>query len=603
LNALLVKYYAMLCRENAQEHEDTSNHKPGAANTLNAKQTQKTEAAATPSFAIKANAADSCEALLDDSRRPKWYHTSQAATISGKGLEDTTKPTDVISSDLEIRPFIDKSAPNILALKTANGLDKLFVDSCWNSIKGYSTSNNNSSNFINVGTLGNTNKSATHMKAAQATKLQLPNQSTLASGSDRSSARGGAGSSSRKSSSRSARPNTSRDSARGTGGGGGNTSGRLVPVAGIPVGSARPSTTSGDHAGRGKNGNGDALTNDTRRQSNLAAVLSTAQVQQQQQAQQRLTTMMAVAAATDNAQKEIKAEKDASRQIAKLAKTTAHDIHFALLGNMDSLLHRQLNQGERDLLVEGLRIEGEEDFDRAHIFYSRAGMHSHEKHLSKIFLGCLSYKRKSFLSAIRYFSTAILMLEELRGHSENYEADSFRAHYNRAVTLINCGDDEEGVKDLEFAVNLKGDNILARQTYAVALRRIGKFESAISNTLKCKEVQLTAANEARNLAFLDDAAAAAQGAGGTAAAGAATGPPADEAAAGSLSHQRSSMLPVPLGSMTSINENDEDASVGAAGAGAGGNAAGAPPPSLIHHPSGLKRDMSTAKFTQLLTRE
>jgi hypothetical protein len=407
LNALLVKYYAMLCRENAQEHEDTSNHKPGAANTLNAKQTQKTEAAATPSFAIKANAADSCEALLDDSRRPKWYHTSQAATISGKGLEDTTKPTDVISSDLEIRPFIDKSAPNILALKTANGLDKLFVDSCWNSIKGYSTSNNNSSNFINVGTLGNTNKSATHMKAAQATKLQLPNQSTVASGSDRSSARGGAGSSSRKSSSRSARPNTSRDSARGTGGGGGNTSGRLVPVAGIPVGSARPSTTSGDHAGRGKHGNGDALTNDTRRQSNLAAVLSTAQVQQQQQAQQRLTTMMAVAAATDNAQKEIKAEKDASRQIAKLAKTTAHDIHFALLGNMDSLLHRQLNQGERDLLVEGLRIEGEEDFDRAHIFYSRAGMHSHEKHLSKIFLGCLSYKRKSFLSAIRYFSTAI----------------------------------------------------------------------------------------------------------------------------------------------------------------------------------------------------
>jgi hypothetical protein len=79
-------------------------------------------------FIKPAGLADTCEFLLDPSRRPKWY--------TAVGGADSTKSADVVSSDLEIRPFIDKSPPNMHALRTANGLDKVFVDQCWNSIKG-----------------------------------------------------------------------------------------------------------------------------------------------------------------------------------------------------------------------------------------------------------------------------------------------------------------------------------------------------------------------------------------------------------------------------------------------------------------------------------
>jgi tetratricopeptide (TPR) repeat protein len=361
------------------------------------------------------------------------------------------------------------------------------------------------------------------------------------------------------------------------------------PVVGATV---RPVTTAGEL--RCKTKSADVLKDTLGARKPSAALANISQ--------QRLTTLMAVAAANEDARKEIKAEKEASRQLAKLTKSTAHDLHFTLLGNMDSLLHRQLNQGERDLLVEGIRIEGEEDLDRAHVFYSRAGMHSHEPHLSKIFLGSLFYKKKNYLSAIKYFSSAILLLDELRGHSENYDNDSFRTHYNRGVTKINCGDDEEGVKDLEFAVNIKPDNAVARETYAIALRRIGKFDAAITNTLKFKEAQQNAANEARNQAFLDEAAnqaANVAGGHGSSSANLLMGQLSfngDEAGT-NIFPQKSG-----LGAMTSISENGEGATSSSLIPGHFGplnttnlmtGSPAHPAPSMF-----IKREASNAKFTQ-----
>ena len=41
-----------------------------------------------------------------------------------------------ISSDLEMRPFIDRVGPNLKISKTADGLDRKYMEQCWTTIKG-----------------------------------------------------------------------------------------------------------------------------------------------------------------------------------------------------------------------------------------------------------------------------------------------------------------------------------------------------------------------------------------------------------------------------------------------------------------------------------
>ena len=109
----------------------------------------------------------------------------------------------------------------------------------------------------------------------------------------------------------------------------------------------------------------------------------------------------------------------------------------------------------------GLRYQADEDWEKADIFFTRAGVHQapcyisgvlyislflsfitlqgpHSEdspHLAKLYLGISSFKQGKYLVAVNYFSSVVSLLLAMR-HETVQREDGFRAYYNRYNTAV-----------------------------------------------------------------------------------------------------------------------------------------------------------------------
>jgi hypothetical protein len=100
-------------------------------------------------------------------------------------------------------------------------------------------------------------------------------------------------------------------------------------------------------------------------------------------------------------------------------------------------------------------------------------------------LGNLMYRRGKYLHALSLYNSAVTLLLE-RPQSTRIFADESMAFFNRALIELRLGDDENGLKDLEAAVTADSTQLLQREVLALVKRRMGKFNTAIADTLANK---------------------------------------------------------------------------------------------------------------------
>lgn len=192
-----------------------------------------------------------------------------------------------------------------------------------------------------------------------------------------------------------------------------------------------------------------------------------------------------------------KAMDFATRMIKRLARDSPPDVLLNSMIEVD-LSRSKVTIGERDVLRQGLKLEQEGELEHAISCYTRAGQHSKEMHLSKIFLGSLHFRMGKFMAALKYFTDAITFLESFRTTAIFNPDETFVAIYNRGITNFRVGDDEQGVQDLEKAVELMPRNLQAKEALALALRRIGQYKESIEHSISNKVLR----SEAKAIAHM-----------------------------------------------------------------------------------------------------
>lgn len=211
-------------------------------------------------------------------------------------------------------------------------------------------------------------------------------------------------------------------------------------------------------------------------------------------------TSLAVAStkqASKNLASSIKAIEKAQKTITRIAKENPPDIRIIKILEVDFNC-RPCNLSEREMLELGRQYEKEGDIDLAKASYARAGLHSREPQLSKIFIGVLLFKQNKFTASHIVFTDAIETLKRVSKGAYNV-LDDFIAHYNRGVVSLRLGDDPAGIADLHQATLLCPQNLDARDTYALALRRVQRFNESISIIIENKKKRLEMEFEKANV--------------------------------------------------------------------------------------------------------
>lgn len=173
-----------------------------------------------------------------------------------------------------------------------------------------------------------------------------------------------------------------------------------------------------------------------------------------------------------------------------------------------SLSHRTMNFAEKSLLEEGLRAEKLGNYDHAVMSFTRAGSNGRESHISLLYLGAFHFRCSKFFNAIRNYSDALRIINNLKSASILFNSkDEFAARFNRSLCYFRVGNDPLGVVDLEYALKIDGDNIQALEVYAIVLRRVGKYDDAIriKGNLMMREAEIKRAtiNDLHDLSDLD----------------------------------------------------------------------------------------------------
>ena len=140
------------------------------------------------------------------------------------------------------------------------------------------------------------------------------------------------------------------------------------------------------------------------------------------------------------------------------------------------------------MLLKGLRMEGEEDFDSAISCYTRAGMHSKDPHVSKMLIGNLHYKNGKLMLALNFYTQAVHLLSKRFG-STRLISDEFIAYRNRAVISFRLGDDRGGLHDIHRAMELMPQDVELRDLASLAKRRMGKYSQAIQEATVAKTIR------------------------------------------------------------------------------------------------------------------
>ena len=74
--------------------------------------------------------------LLDSSKRPKWGHGNATKSQANTMLASPTATSSAAAFlDMEMRPFVERPAPNLNNRHTVGGLSKEVADSCWKILK------------------------------------------------------------------------------------------------------------------------------------------------------------------------------------------------------------------------------------------------------------------------------------------------------------------------------------------------------------------------------------------------------------------------------------------------------------------------------------
>lgn len=190
----------------------------------------------------------------------------------------------------------------------------------------------------------------------------------------------------------------------------------------------------------------------------------------------------------ENLKQSIKAFDKAEKTIKKMSKEVPIDIQ---IHNMMEIDFHQRNGycGEKDLFEHGKRCEEEDSIEDAISLYTRAGLHSKEPHLSKIFLGVLYFKQRKYMQSLLCFTHAIEIQTHINESLYNWH-DDFISHYNRGVVNLKVGNDDQGLADLAIALNLDPDSLPVAEVYAIALRRSKRYEESIQLFMKNKRLRM-----------------------------------------------------------------------------------------------------------------
>ena len=172
----------------------------------------------------------------------------------------------------------------------------------------------------------------------------------------------------------------------------------------------------------------------------------------------------------------------ATRTLKKTVKKIAPDLFVHNLLAVD-LNHRKINMGDRELFERGMRHEMNNDMDQAIACYVRARKQSKDPQLPRMFLGAASFRRGQYLTALTHFNSAMQFIANAHGASYTTQ-DDFICSFNRAVVHFRLGDDAAGLVDLERAVALRPNHIVARELMSLVQRRMGNFVDAIATAVE-----------------------------------------------------------------------------------------------------------------------
>ena len=121
----------------------------------------------------------------------------------------------------------------------------------------------------------------------------------------------------------------------------------------------------------------------------------------------------------------------AEKKISELASELAPDLQVSKLTDID-FTNRKINLGEKEMLLKGLRLEGEGDLESAIICYSRAGMHSKDPQISTMLIGNLHYKSGRLILALNFYMQAAQILSA-KSASTRSKLDEFITYRNRGI--------------------------------------------------------------------------------------------------------------------------------------------------------------------------
>jgi tetratricopeptide (TPR) repeat protein len=179
----------------------------------------------------------------------------------------------------------------------------------------------------------------------------------------------------------------------------------------------------------------------------------------------------------------------ARKTINNISSKLAPDIYISELLEVD-FSHRKINVGEREHLLAGRSHEEVNEFDEAMACYDRACLvNAKQPQTGNIYKGICLYHQGKYIAAINSFSLALKILE--RSLESNYNVDDhFVTVYNRGITYFRVGDDENGLIDFKKAVSLKPDHNGTREVFAMALRRVDRYNESIELIMQNKKVRL-----------------------------------------------------------------------------------------------------------------
>eukprot|EP00602_Paraphysomonas_sp_CaronLab_P011042 CAMPEP_0185022256 /NCGR_PEP_ID=MMETSP1103-20130426/4974_1 /TAXON_ID=36769 /ORGANISM="Paraphysomonas bandaiensis, Strain Caron Lab Isolate" /LENGTH=1344 /DNA_ID=CAMNT_0027554245 /DNA_START=188 /DNA_END=4219 /DNA_ORIENTATION=- len=183
-----------------------------------------------------------------------------------------------------------------------------------------------------------------------------------------------------------------------------------------------------------------------------------------------------------------KARLKARRLIRDMASTAKPDPGTAKL-ILVSLENRRIGSGEREHLVIGIKHQQAGDLNLAFKAFNKAILVCKQSHIPTMCRGIVQYERGKFFSAIKDFTAALKAMELSPDSIRRHLNDIVIARFNRAMSYFRLGDDEKGLKDLQFAVECTPNNTYVREMLVLAYRRNSQYIDAIAHCHILKEME------------------------------------------------------------------------------------------------------------------